>query len=281
MKPALPLCLACLLTLTACGGQTQPLPSVQPSPEPAETSAPAISIPLTSQIVASRPWEGELSSLPSCIVDDPEVGVGKQPQLLAQLPEADIFLYGMGEQDALLLRQGDQAVLFDLPYLTPRRYLPQLFGADFDGDGAQELLILTYIGSGTGVSVWSPVVVEFEAEGWRAVTLPYENYDDDLTPYLSCTAADDGRAVIALEGSTLTVSLEDFVDPQIPVELYTGCIVDYDVDEGRITADLAVGLHQKDNIPYTLYYPATLSAELLYDGEGFSLSSPTLSVCSD
>lgn len=279
MKPAVSLCLACLLTLTACGGQTQTAPSIQPSPETAEPRVPTLSIPLTTEIVSSRPWEDELADLPTHIADSPELGFGEQPQLLAHLPGEDISLYGMGEREEVLLRRGNESALFDLPYLTPRRYFPQLFWADFDGDETQELLILTYIGSGTGISVWSPVMVEFEDGSWLAVTLPYGNYDKDLTPLLSCSPTDKGQAVIALgDGIAVSLELEDYVDPRIPADLYTGCIVDYKVNhDSQITAELAVGLHQENNIPYTLYYPAVLSAELVYDGQGFALASPALS----
>lgn len=280
MKPAVSLCLACLLTLTACGGQTQPAPST-PSSLPEVTSSPALSIPLTALATEPKVCTAALSELPDKLVSGPELWSGESLYLLVQLPDEDIFLYGDGSGDGLILRKGDSLTAFELSWLTPRSYLPQLYSGDFDGDNASELLLLTYTGSGTGVSSWTLTVFEDEGDSWKALTLPDLSYDDDLTPLLSCEHESEGTASISLGNAAVTLTLEDYVAPDVPLEPYTGTIVDYWISGNSITAKLAVGLHQEDTVPYTLYYPAVLSAELVYDGQGFALVSPALSEYSD
>lgn len=119
MKPALTLCSAVLLLLSSCGGGTT-------LPSPAEPSP--FSIPLTSRITEPIPCEETLSGLPSQLTTSSAELWGDQPIfLLAQLPEKDIFLYGLTVEDnssQLLLRTGDCLTLYDLPWLTPRSVFP-------------------------------------------------------------------------------------------------------------------------------------------------------------
>lgn len=283
MKAVAALSLVCLFTLSACG-QAQPVPSPAPMPEISE--APASILPLPTQALTARSWDGEPSALPAQIADGAEFGgeTEETVYLLAQLPEKDIALYGLCSPDkdeSLLLRDGETVSAFDAPWLTPRRILPTLHLGDFDGDGTEELLALTYTGSGSGVSVWTPVLFEPNSEGWEAFTLPYEPYGG-LSPLLSCQRADgESRALLSLGDSTFSLELEDYVEPQPPLEPYVGPIVSYGVEGGSITVKLGVGLYQEGVIPYTLYYVAELRGELVWDGQGFSLCSPLLGDFSD
>lgn len=182
----------------------------------------------------------------------------------------------------LLSGEGRESVAaFDAPWLTPRRILPTLHLGDFDGDGTEELLALTYTGSGTGVSVWTPVLFEPSSEGWEAFTLPYEPYSG-LSPLLSCQRADgESCALLFLGDSMCSLELEDYVEPQAPLEPYVGPIVSYGVEGSSITVKLGVGLYQEGVIPYTLSYVAELRGEIVWDGQGFSLCSPLLGDFSD
>lgn len=286
MRPALALCSACLLLLTACGGGTvtQPTPTKEKVPAPAETQPPFFSLSLASQITPPENCPFSLSELPTQLADSSaELWSGNPSYLLAQLPEEDISLYGQYSQDensGIVLRKGDTLAAYDLPWLTPRSLLPQLYSGDFDGDGTRELLLLTYTGSGTGVSSWTLSVFEPEENGWNCLTLPDTGYYD-LSPSLTISQGTEARqAVIGLGPASVTISLPDYVDPELPLEPYVGTIVEYEVTDDSIAVYLYVGLCSEE-IPHTTLYVAELRSQLLYDGRGFSLVSPTLSVLED
>ena len=87
----------------------------------------------------------DLSTLPVEIVDP--VNWSDDPEaiyLVAELPEDDIYLYGYGDLQRVLLRQGEQRALLDWDYLTPRLILPEMCYVDYDNDGSKELAVVLY-----------------------------------------------------------------------------------------------------------------------------------------
>lgn len=285
MKPALALCSTALLLLSACSGGTALSSAVPASSAPSPAEVPSLSIPLMSRITEPAPCAEALSELPFQLTTSPAELWGDQPiLLLAQLPEEDISLYGLpgGDNDSqLLLRKEDSLTLYDLPWLTPRSVFPQLCQGDYDGDGDTELLLLTYTGSGTGVSSWTLTVLENTTDGWVALTLPDLSYDNDLSPLLSCQHQGDRQASAAIGQLQVSFPLPDSADDEVPLEAYTGTIVEYMVSGNTISVKLAVGIHQEGFISYTCEYPLQLEGQILYEETGFSLGSLTLTEYSD
>lgn len=305
MKRILPLCLAFLISLAACSAQGAVIPAVSPAAvmpaEPAATALPSgppeasappaspFSISLESQAVEAVEWEGGLSSLPQRLVDgqaelsylfaEPSATV-----LLAQLPDKDIALYGILDEahpeERCLLRIGERAWVYDLQWATPRCYLPQLHSGDFDGDGVEELALLAYVGSGTGVSVWTLGIVEPDGEipALRAVFSP--SYEDALTPCFSCNynTASKKASLIFNRGEPEMVDFSRFT-PSLPADAQltaaVGNIVEYAVEDSVITVCLGVNLYGGD-IPPTVLYPADIEAQVVYNGEGFFLRQPVM-----
>lgn len=271
MKPVLPLCLACLLTLTACGGGTRPAPS--PEAEP-------LSVPLAAQAVQPQDWDLDPADFPTRPTEgSAELWDGSPLYLLSQLPEQEICLYGVGgrDYDGIILQQGDWWAAYELPWMTPRSILPEFYSGDFDADGTEELAILTYTGSGTGVSAWTLTLAEPAEEGWDLLSLPDAVYSDSVSPLFSCSRGPEAdQAVISLGESAVTVSLPEYLDPapDEALEAYVGPIVSYEVEGNTISAHLSVGLHSP-SIPYTTCYVADIQAQLTYDGQNFTLHDLT------
>ena len=299
MKRILPLCLACLVSLSACSVQGAVIPAAAPAPALSAVPAPAVpsiqpqerltssasplSISLETQALEGTEWNGGLSSLPQTLVDgQAELSdLWDEPSgtvLLAQLPEKDIFLYGIWDEETpeerCLLRVGDLARSYDLPWATPRCLLPQLHCGDFDGDGKDELAMLANTGSGTGVSVWTLCIVESDLSASLLSDLAYE---DTLASYLGCVYnKGEQQAVITLGNDEITVDLSEYdLTDDSPLEAYAGTIVDYAVEGDAITAQLDVGLYGK-GLPYTVCYFGQLEGQIVYDGAGFSLTDSAL-----
>lgn len=289
MKSAVPLCLALLLSLTACGqGAAAPVPEAAvanaSSPAAAVTPAPLPELlPLTWQVTEPESWALDPSQFPDQPVDgqaqlsyaiDAPSGV----VLLTQLPEADAKLYGVwnyGEDyEGLVLQIGDRWEPYALLWYTPRCCLPQLHSGDFDGDGAEELAILTCTGSGTGVDAWTLSLVETGQEPWQVRTIPDSAYDDLFSPYFDCAYdAADRQIVLGLGDDRVLADVSYMELPSnVKLEAYTGPIVTYKVEGDALTANLAVGIWGSGAIPYTVFYPADIQAQLMCQEDGFSLS---------
>ena len=96
-----------------------PAPEVTPIPTP---SVPAEPTPTLAPTDTSGGWDGDLGTLtladfPTALSDGAAVAQGTEPlYLVAQLPEADTWLYGLNPAKAntLILRVGEKWEHFDL-----------------------------------------------------------------------------------------------------------------------------------------------------------------------
>lgn len=277
----------------------EPVPTATPAPVettavPAETLAPSTPIetpvteptqPLPTESVQPEGWDGDpdkltLADFPTQLANGPELSAGTKPlYLIAQLPDSDTWLYGMGGTDTgIILRVGENWKYFDVRYLTPRMILPQMYYGDFDGDMDLELAVLTYSDSGTGVSIWTLSIVEFGDTGWSILTFQDTDYKAILEQSVLCSY-DAATNVVTLQlgEQTLPVDLTalGYDAPTGPVESYVGQIVSFQVEGDTITGRFAVGVHAP-NIGYTLFYPAEIHANVLYTGTSFGLGDLTL-----
>lgn len=279
---------------------TPALPTSAPADEtvaptettPVETVAPTETVPLPTETVQPEGWDGDpdklkLEDFPTQLVETPQLHASladpdsAQPlYLIAQLPESDTWLYGMGGTDTgVILRVGQQWKYFDLRYLTVRAALPQMYYGDFDGDMDLELAILAYTDSGTGVSIWTLSIVEFGDTGWTALTFQDTEYQAILEQSVLCSFdAQTNVATLHLGDVDLPVELPQ--DPGGAVDSYVGEIVSFQVDGDAITGKFAVGLHAP-NIGYSLFYPADIYATVLYTGTSFGLGDLTLAPYTD
>lgn len=241
MKPAALLCALSLVLLTACGGEKTASISLCAS------VTPTVFCDLTSD---------------------------QLPAPLAQISQEDVALYGLPAEDTLILREGNQLTAYWLPWLGPAAIPPQLFSGDYDRDGEGELLILTYTGSGTGVSLWDLTLLERTGDGWDALTLSGTAYQDTLPPLLDFRW-DHDSPVLSFGDTSLPISLPDTIEPGEPLEPLGGTVVSYEVEGNVITSTLDIGVLYGH---FASHFCARLEGQLVYDGEGFSLIEPQFSL---
>ncbi|MEY8386441.1 hypothetical protein AALC17_03965 [Oscillospiraceae bacterium 38-13] len=130
---------------------------------------------------------------------------------LAEAPEADAAFYAAPYQangeSPVLIRWGDSLAEFDWDFLTPRTILPRMDCFDVDGDQEDELIIICYVGSGTGVSIEELHILEKGPDGTlTSYTFPESLWQEQL-PALFDTAEISGRT-FAILGHEL-VELQD------------------------------------------------------------------------
>ena len=192
-----------LLVLGGCGARA---PETPPEEPPAEG---ALSLPET--------WRLEPRSAPGIVTEGREPEEGREPatpvgdrnyhgnmmrwvhentaELLAEIPGAYFYAQPRTEEhpETALILWGESAAEFDWCFSTPRTYPPEMYCFDLDGDGEDELVVLCYSGSGTGVSVWDLHVVE-------------KNEDGTLTDYSTFYYAEGGNPL--WEGVSSLLRLE-------------------------------------------------------------------------
>lgn len=279
-----------LLILSGCGGQAASPPpgpmmahGQEPPPAAQETALPETEAlePLTAPAVVTegRP-PAERYDLPvgrdyHANMMNWAGGNGEPIALLAEDPGADAAFYGV-EWDTALIRWGTSQAEFDWPYATPRQFLPELYCFDLDGDREDELVVLCYSGSGTGVSIYDLHVVEKDPDGaLTGYTLP-RNVFSQLSERISIFTS--GKRTYAILGTEL-VDLTEYLLEREGADiqgLALGDIVYYDVDpgpaEGHDIRLLASAWAESDHFPPTAAYMADLDAMVSYGDGSFTLS---------
>ena len=220
----------------------------------------------------------DLASLPQEIVDPMEWSDDPNAiYLLSELAEDDIYLYGLGDKTHVLLRQGEQRALLDWEYITPRLILPEMKFADFDGDGAKELAVILYNGSGTGISI-----EELHMVSWRGTEAVDDVYQAD--EYQKQLAEQVGWRYDAINKKAtlhcgyldvyLLEGAETHYDEVEGIADFCGQ-VDFECDEdGKIKAKFALGLLRPEQAAPD--YHGVISAEVTYHKGKFSMDPNTM-----
>ena len=194
-------------------------------------------------------------------------------ELVAEAPGAFFYALPRTEEhpETALICWGESVAEFDWLFSTPRMFLPEMDCFDFDGDEEDELIVLCYSGSGTGVSVWDLHVVE-------------KNGDGTLTDYSTFRYAEGGNPL--WEGVSSLLRLERTGDraflilgrelaevdsaalPEEERKPFTGSTIQFEVfpEERRIRFWGGV-----DVIP--TWYIAEISADAAYQDGTFTLSN--------
>ncbi len=282
MRKLLLLTLA-LLVLSGCG-----------APAPETTEPP----PEAPEIICALPETRNLEPLsaPGIVTEGREPEEGRKPAtptgardyhgnmmrwaydneaaLLAEAPDAYFYALPRTEEhpETALIRWGGSAAEFDWCFSTPRMFLPEMDCFDFDGDGEDELVVLCYSGSGTGVSVWDLHVVEKNGDGTLTdySTFCYAEdgnplWDDGL-PSLLRLERIGGRAFVIL-GRELA-EVDPAALPEEERKPFTGSTIQFEVfpEERRIRFWGGV-----DVVP--TWYVADISADVAYQDGIFTLSN--------
>jgi len=165
--------------------------------------------------------------------------------LLASVPDRRIYLFA--EENGVSLYAGDNVREFEWGYMTPRGIEPVLDVRDFDGDGTDELAVILYIGSGTGVSVDELRIVEL------GELRDFVFSDEDYLPQIE-------QAIAKLKADSALPSR--YADEKISF----GQQVDYEVGESGIKARFMIGTIEK-TFPVTEYFGDVIADVTFSDGK--------------
>ena len=230
------------------------------------------SVSANAAVTDGRVPEGEYD-LPTEVVRQSELVSNGGIALLAELPEEDIAFYGLEGKEfyPALIRWGESQAEFDWLYMTPRCVEPRLWCFDFDGDGADELVVDCYYGSGTGVSLSDLHVVEKSGDGTlTAYTYPTDILTSVLVGHLTRVQAGNAAyAVLGEEMVDITEELEGKAADIWEYDLAPGSALGFERTEQGLECTIGVVLSGED-VPY-FYYVADVTADVLYKDGKFIL----------
>lgn len=225
-----------------------------------------------------------LEDLPTTLFDIPDAY--QDPiWLIAELPEEDIAVYFEEETGRSWLRYGSSLqkleIVGGLP-MTPRKLPPELYFQDLDGDGEKELAMIHNSDSGTGVSVWSLTVFEWDEEGkvWAAYPARLEEniIRDFETGHTLTRHLEENYVTVGFQGSTVDVDMEDMFgsytawkDEPLYAEI-TGMFSAYSMESYGLSLTLAGELRPASYDP-TTSYGFEYTCNVYYEADGTFRSS--------
>ncbi len=123
--------------------------------EPAAAAEPESNIDDISESLKHQP-----SDTATKVISSWEEYEAQRFPLIAAMPDKNVFLYGIKDNNGVILYYNNIGHYYKWGYLTPRFILPRMELADFDSDGKEELGVILYVGSGTGVSIEELHIIE-------------------------------------------------------------------------------------------------------------------------
>ena len=200
--------------------------------------------------------------------------------LIAAIPEENIYLYATKDclQETILF-VGDISHSYNIPWITPRWFMPDMKLYDFDNDGLNELAIRHYYGSGTGISIWGLTIIEINestenSKPWAMYTFAPEDYIkqvNDVITY-SATAKSNSIFEISIAGNTSVFDFADSLwdDDFIKDIGYGGDIAIFSLNEDGITLEIAISAYHKNWATPDFF--GSVFADVTYSDGVFTLS---------
>jgi len=211
---------------------------------------------------------GALETLPSL--------ESAESRLLASIPERGIYLYAM--DNGIRLKADTREKDYDWVHGTPREIPPALQIGDYDGDGQEELAILLYSGSGTGISIYDLYIVALEGPGGEILAARHfdkESYLRQLQQAIDFQTRDDDGVLTAeitvgnkATGLDMTSFPLDELGPIYGMPIL-GNIVHFGADAAGLHASFGVGVAFEK--AFSPQYIGMIHADVDFQGHDFQL----------
>lgn len=270
-----------LLFLSGCGrADVAPLTGASVTNFPSDAGSPSTVVPFGEAETEELTW-GINFGMEDIVLDDlprenakpDQFGVSSRTEpifLLASVEKADIRLYGLNtpKEYGILLRKGDVLQYFQQTYGVQDGVLPELQWEDLDADGQSELVARYFIDNRDGKAVYELHIYEPGQDGWTDHGLTPEVYRpllEDLIHY----RYDEELSTVTISMEQLSTSIW-YGDEMMPTGLAPlGDLVFFRSKENRFQIVFGLRLETEG----ARVDIATLTADLNYDGQGFSLQN--------
>jgi hypothetical protein len=216
---------------------------------------------------------------------------------ISAIPEKDIYLYSCENGNVLLKYQDKYEMIYlKWGYTTPRLILPEMYLYDYDGDGIDELAIKIYQASGTGVSLWSLLMVEVNEEvqqyddifyRFKHTMLDYKKIYEMIFAHVEKTEAymDNDKYVldIYLDGVNYNVDItaqikEVYGSDAVFTNLILNFINEIDIKNG-IVISLPIGcISDKGVVAQYKYENESVYAKFIYNNGVFKVGKTWIAI---
>lgn len=203
--------------------------------------------------------------------------------LLASIPEENIYLYSIAHdyRDKCMLFVEDEGYRYEIPWLTPHFYLPQMKLYDYDKDGKEELAIINYYGSGSAFSLEGLYIVKIneeieQGESYPIYSLTPDEYMKQLNEAMSYIEIDKSNQIFELEvdNKTHTLNFSDFFKEEGDevIDIFcTGDIVRFNFKDNSIRAEFEIAAKHKEWI--VPHYFGSIYADCVFEDNTFTLTN--------
>jgi len=185
--------------------------------------------------------------------------------LIAAIPEKNIYLYAVKPQGVILYVNGIKHT-YDWINITPRFILPKMYYGDFNLDGNYEIVVIPYVGSGTGVSIEELHIID--AKNFTDTHFESQSYITQLDNIVKLKTYENSGEIYAdidIEQQTYSakvISKKDVGDGSVEQNAYFGNIVRFNVVDGKIKAEFVLGMSVKPSV--SLYYIGNVNSDVVY-----------------
>lgn len=208
--------------------------------------------------------------------DKAVVGSGHEGMKL-DFDEADISLvretehfafYSVHEGEAMAVKTPECMVYAEVPITSSYETAPLIQEQDFDGDGEEELAIITYVLHGTGISIRSIFMADHAGDNlWKIYQYMDNEYIEELTAHFDTRYTEEGVRLIFDGVPTGTAEQMDQEELDNEYAYYAGSQIDFRFVEERIILRAELAGYSKINHAGE-YAGHELDAEVHYLGEG-------------
>ena len=205
--------------------------------------------------------------------------------LIAAIPDKDIYLYGIKNNNSYgretILYVGDTGHYYEIPYGTPRWILPEMQLSDFDGDGIEELAVINYYGSGTGVAIMGLQIIRINEKTeyglpWSIYSFAPSDYLKQVEKAVSYKIKDNVNNIFELtvgkEKHLLDLSDMIWEDgDNITDILCSGDIVFFTYQDNKIQAQFGIAVLHKKYV--SSQFVGTVYADCIFENNKFTLDN--------
>ncbi len=181
-------------------------------------------------------------------------------------------LYGKGDYETMLLERNGRYTEIHHPYMSNYQMEPELMEADLDRDGITELAICFNLKHGTGISIDSLLLADFQNNGAWGYQFLEADFTEQLTAHLTYERTEHGLQAF-IDGAPAGAPVEDEEGGRIFQTVSVGQLVHFTLDETEEKIQIRAELEfwAPDSPGTAEYNGGAIEADVSWTGEEFSL----------
>lgn len=181
-------------------------------------------------------------------------------------------LYGKGDYKSMLLARNGRYTKISYPYRSSRPMCPELMEADLDHDGITELAVRFNVRHGTGCSIDTLLLADFQNNGAWVYQFTEEDMTEQLMAHITGERAEQGLQAY-IDGKPAGMPVEDEREGRTFRTVSAGQLIAFSFEEAdekiRIRAELE--FWDRDFPASAEYNGCSITADVVWEEDHFEL----------